>query len=182
LGGVLLVSGAWQRWQRDRSRRSWAGYRVAVCHRGQESPNHSHHPLDSGMLLFVLIALPWYVAVQIHNPEFFRVFILEHNFARFGSNTVPPQTTVLVLYSVVLLALLPWTVVIATGFGGNRASLVSERAALLDTGDALNVFSSFGFIVPMLFFSLSQSKLPGYILPALPQARCWTAELPAPAY
>ncbi len=36
-----------------------------------------------GILLFLVIALPWYVLVQMHNPQFFRVFILEHNLARF---------------------------------------------------------------------------------------------------
>ncbi|MGA7288872.1 MAG: glycosyltransferase family 39 protein, partial [Terriglobales bacterium] len=31
-----------------------------------------------GILLYLVVALPWYVAVQLRNPEFFRVFILEH--------------------------------------------------------------------------------------------------------
>jgi 4-amino-4-deoxy-L-arabinose transferase-like glycosyltransferase len=39
-----------------------------------------------GIVLFCAIAFPWYIAVQMRNPEFFRVFILEHNLARFSSN------------------------------------------------------------------------------------------------
>jgi len=39
-----------------------------------------------GILLFCVIALPWYLAVQLRNPQFFREFILEHNFARFSTN------------------------------------------------------------------------------------------------
>ena len=129
-----------------------------------------------GMLLFVLIALPWYVAVQIHNPEFFRVFILEHNFARFGSNLYHHRQPFWFYIPVVLLALLPWTVVIATGFVEIVRAWWSERAALLDTGDALNVFLILWLIVPVLFFSLAQSKLPGYILPALPAGTLLAAE------
>ena len=41
-----------------------------------------------GIALFLLTALPWYVAVQLKNPEFFRVFILEHNLARFGKISI----------------------------------------------------------------------------------------------
>src|SRR5579862_8276000 len=32
-----------------------------------------------GILLFCVISLPWYVAVQLRNPQFFREFILQHN-------------------------------------------------------------------------------------------------------
>ena len=39
-----------------------------------------------GILLFCATALPWYVAVQLQNPQFFREFILQHNLARFSSN------------------------------------------------------------------------------------------------
>src|SRR5438094_90151 len=39
-----------------------------------------------GITLFCAVAVPWYVAVQMRNPEFFRVFILEHNLARFRTN------------------------------------------------------------------------------------------------
>jgi 4-amino-4-deoxy-L-arabinose transferase-like glycosyltransferase len=38
-----------------------------------------------GLLLFLAVTVPWYVAVQVRNPEFFRVFILEHNLARFST-------------------------------------------------------------------------------------------------
>jgi len=39
-----------------------------------------------GIAAFFLVVLPWYTLVQIRNPQFFRVFLLEHNLARFGSN------------------------------------------------------------------------------------------------
>ena len=39
-----------------------------------------------GILLFCAIALPWYFAVQMRNPGFFREFIVEHNLGRFSKN------------------------------------------------------------------------------------------------
>jgi len=67
-------------------------------------------------------------------------------------------------------------VVIATGFVEIVRAWWSERAALLDTGDALNVFLILWLIVPMLFLFPSQSKLPGYILPALPAGTLLAAD------
>src|SRR5947209_12881341 len=39
-----------------------------------------------GIVLFCAVALPWYILVQFRNPEFSRVFILQHNLARFASD------------------------------------------------------------------------------------------------
>jgi 4-amino-4-deoxy-L-arabinose transferase-like glycosyltransferase len=129
-----------------------------------------------GMLLFVLISLPWYVAVQIHNPDFFRVFILEHNLARFGTDLYHHKQPFWFYIPVVTLGLLPWTVVTITGLLETVRAWWSERTALLETGDALSVFLILWLTAPVLFFSVSQSKLPGYILPALPAGTLLVAE------
>lgn len=129
-----------------------------------------------GILLFLAIALPWYAAVQIRNPQFFRVFVLEHNLARFGTNLYHHKEPFWYYLPVTLLALMPWMV-------GMLASLVEtirawwgERREMLRGEDALNVFLVIWLIVPVVFFSLSQSKLPGYIVPALPAGTLLLAE------
>src|SRR5713101_1094217 len=38
-----------------------------------------------GILVFLLTAMPWYVLVQLRNPQFFSEFILRQNLARFGT-------------------------------------------------------------------------------------------------
>src|SRR6202158_3503993 len=43
-----------------------------------------------GIVLYLAVMLPWYIAVQLRNPEFFRVFILEHNLARFSQHLYDP--------------------------------------------------------------------------------------------
>src|SRR5262249_42104151 len=61
-----------------------------------------------GVLLFLVVASPWYIAVQARNAEFFRVFILEHNFGRFSSDLYHHRQPFWYYARVVLLALVPW--------------------------------------------------------------------------
>jgi len=129
-----------------------------------------------GILLFAAVALPWYIAVQIRNPEFFRVFILEHNLARFGTNLYRHKQPFWFFVPVALLTLLPWVIfVLAAGWETGRGWW-RERRAMFDSGDALSVYLLIWLLVPVIFFSLSQSKLPGYILPALAAGPLLVAE------
>src|SRR5205823_3449198 len=63
-----------------------------------------------GMLTFVLIALPWYVLVQVRDPQFFEEFIVRQNLARFGSNLYRHPHPFWYYVPVLLLGLFPWTV------------------------------------------------------------------------
>src|ERR1017187_10074951 len=69
-----------------------------------------------GILLFCAIALPWYVAVQMRNPQFFREFILEHNLARFSSDLYHHRQPFWYYLPVTALAFLPWTVFVIAAF------------------------------------------------------------------
>jgi 4-amino-4-deoxy-L-arabinose transferase-like glycosyltransferase len=129
-----------------------------------------------GMLLFFALMLPWYVEVQIHNPEFFRVFILEHNLARFGTNLYRHQQPFWFFIPVLLLSLIPWVVFACAGGWETFRAWWTERRALFDSSDALSVFLVLWLVVPVVFFSFSQSKLPGYILPAIPAGPLLVAE------
>jgi 4-amino-4-deoxy-L-arabinose transferase-like glycosyltransferase len=115
-----------------------------------------------GILLACLVALPWYVLVQIRNPQFFRVFILEHNLARFGTNIFHHPEPFWYYIPVTLLGWLPWVAFVV-------ASLVwAARKLRRHDADVLNIFLLIWMVVVVAFFSISQSKLPGYILPAIP--------------
>src|SRR5579859_7580731 len=63
-----------------------------------------------GFALFFAIALPWFVAVQVKVPQFFRVFFIEHNLERFGTNLYQHAQPFWYYIPVFLLATLPWTV------------------------------------------------------------------------
>ena len=129
-----------------------------------------------GILLFCAISLPWYVAVQIRNPEFLRVFILEHNLARFGTNLYHHPEPLWYFIPVTLIGLTPWTVCVLASLAESFRVWRAERQQMLASEDALNVFLIIWLIVPVVFFSLSKSKLPGYIVPVLPAGTLLLAE------
>lgn len=125
-----------------------------------------------GILLFLVIALPWYVAVQTRNPEFFRVFILEHNLARFSSDLYHHREPFWYYLPVTALALLPWIVFVLAAAAQTIRIWWTERKSPAPSAPDLefhfSLFACCWLIVPIVFFAISQSKLPGYILPAIP--------------
>jgi len=124
-----------------------------------------------GIILFAAIALPWYLAVQLRNPEFFRVFILEHNLARFSQDLYHHREPFWYYMPVMALALVPWVVFALAAVVESGGAWWREGRAATSEPDLELQFSLFAgcwLIVPVLFFSISQSKLPGYILPGVP--------------
>ena len=124
-----------------------------------------------GIILFCLIALPWYFAVQLHNPQFFREFILQHNLARFSSDLYHHRQPFWYYLPVTALALIPWIVFVVAAFAESVRIWWAERKSVSPESDLEWQFSLFAccwLLVPVVFFSFSQSKLPGYILPAIP--------------
>jgi 4-amino-4-deoxy-L-arabinose transferase-like glycosyltransferase len=124
-----------------------------------------------GVLLFCAIVLPWYFAVQLRNPQFFREFILQHNLARFSSNLYHHPEPFWYYVPVMALALMPWTVFVIAAFVERIRLWWADRTSANTDPDLelqFGVFACCWLIVPVAFFSISQSKLPGYILPAVP--------------
>jgi 4-amino-4-deoxy-L-arabinose transferase-like glycosyltransferase len=107
-------------------------------------------------------ALPWYVLVQLRNPQFFHQFIIEHNLARFGSNLYHHPEPFWYYIPVTLLGWVPWAIIAI-------AALVAALRQLRNpTSDTLRLFLLIWIGLVVIFFSISQSKLPGYVLPAIP--------------
>jgi 4-amino-4-deoxy-L-arabinose transferase-like glycosyltransferase len=129
-----------------------------------------------GILVFLLVAVPWHIAVEIKAPEFFRIFIVQHNLARFGTNLYHHKEPFWYYAPVVLVGLVPWTVFAAAALVEALRVWWRERREMLKSEDALNVFLVIWLVFPALFFSFSQSKLPGYIVPALPAGTLLLAE------
>jgi 4-amino-4-deoxy-L-arabinose transferase-like glycosyltransferase len=130
-----------------------------------------------GIVLYLVVMLPWYVAVQLRNPEFFRVFILEHNLARFSQDLYHHRQPFWFYLPVFLLATMPWTLVLVMAVY-ERARLIwaEGKEAFSSPDDSWPLFLLIWMLVPILFFSASHSKLPGYILPAVPAAALLVAE------
>ena len=132
-----------------------------------------------GILLFCAVALPWYVAVETQNPHFLREFILEHNLARFSTNLYHHPQPFWYYLPITALALLPWTVFVIAAFAESARAWWAERKSVSAEPDLelqFNLFAGCWLVVPVVFFSLSRSKLPGYILPAVPAGAALLAE------
>ena len=124
-----------------------------------------------GILVFCGMSLPWYLAVQARNPQFFREFILEHNLARFSTNLYHHPEPFWYYLPVIALALAPWVLFVSLAFIKVLRVWWAERKSpdtSVDFELQLNLFACIWLVVPVIFFSLSRSKLPGYILPAVP--------------
>lgn len=132
-----------------------------------------------GFLLFFLIALPWYIAVEMKVPQFFRVFFLEHNLERFGTNLYQHSQPFWYYIPVFLLSMAPWIAfTLMAMIDGGKGAIHRLRAGGPNTGknDGLVLFLLIWILLPIIFFSISRSKLPGYILPAVPAAAVLTGE------
>jgi 4-amino-4-deoxy-L-arabinose transferase-like glycosyltransferase len=138
-----------------------------------------------GALLYLAMVLPWFIAVQHQNPTFFREFFLEHNLERFATNRYQHQQPFWYYLVVVLLAVMPWTVVaIRALVDGIQTSLCEWKARHTGVckscagrpGDAFPEFLVIWALIPIIFFSFSESKLPGYILPSIPPITILTGD------
>lgn len=119
------------------------------------------HPL--AIVGFAVVALPWYVMCSLRNPDFFRVFILQHNFGRYLTPEFHHRQPFWFFVPIILAGILPWLALLG-GVAIDTRRIWRERAQ----ADSLGAFIGCWVVFPLLFFSLSQSKLPGYILPAIP--------------
>lgn len=138
-----------------------------------------------GVALYFAIVLPWFIAVQHQNPTFFREFFLEHNLERFATNRYQHQQPVWYYLVVIVLALMPWTVVAIRALVDGVLTSVAEwrhRHTRADKpkpnrpGDAFPEFLVLWALIPIVFFSLSQSKLPGYVIPSIPPITILTGD------
>ncbi len=129
-----------------------------------------------GILVFLAVALPWYIEVQLKTPQFFRTFFLEHNLERFSSNMFRHKQPFYYYIPVFLLAVLPWTTYVIAGIVDVFRDRRFRRENNQEPGDGLPMFLLLWTVVPIAFFTISQSKLPGYILPAIPPALILAAD------
>jgi 4-amino-4-deoxy-L-arabinose transferase-like glycosyltransferase len=117
-----------------------------------------------GLLLFVAVTAPWVWGVMQVVPEFLHYVLVTETAARMATDelqrTGPPWYFVPYL----LAGALPWSIVAIASWRAHRR------------GD---LFLTLWLAIPFVFFSISQSKRPQYILPLLPAvallvARVWS--------
>ncbi len=130
-----------------------------------------------GVILYFAMVLPWFIAVQRRNPAFLRVFFLQHNLERFATDMYKHEQGAWYYVPVMLLGLTPWAVIaVAALVDAIRDSFAEWRVrrakiryiGFSRAGDAFPEFLLLWALFPIVFFSFSKSKLPGYVLPSIP--------------
>ncbi|MEW5880608.1 MAG: glycosyltransferase family 39 protein [Pseudomonadota bacterium] len=117
----------------------------------------------SGLAVLVALTVPWFVAMQVRVPEFFDFFFVREHLQRY---TMPahhrpgPWYYFVVMFAV---GALPWTLPYLRAWRQGLARAAVDGRSF-DSGRFLALYA----LVVLIFFSLSQSKLPAYILPMFP--------------
>lgn len=138
-----------------------------------------------GVILYLAMVLPWYIAVQRSNPTFVRSFFLEHNLERFATNRYQHHQPFWYYAAVLVVGLMPWSVLafraLVDAIGLSIAEWKARRRPTrylsnMRAGDAFPEFLVLWALLPIVFFSFSGSKLPGYILPSIPPLTILTGD------
>ena len=117
-----------------------------------------------GFVVFIAAAGTWYIPVTMrHGWAFIEEFFIRHHFQRFTTNEFGHPQPVYFFLIVAIAGAAPWTFFLIPA----AARLWSLRPRI-DQRDSLLALAWVWVAVPLIFFSLSESKLPGYILPIAP--------------
>jgi 4-amino-4-deoxy-L-arabinose transferase-like glycosyltransferase len=120
-----------------------------------------------GIPLALAVAALWYgPVIARHGWSFIDEFFVQHHFARYVSNKYHHPQPIWFYPVIILMLALPWTVHLIAAL----AKVRSWNWRGDDSLSVLRVFSLAWLLFPIVFFSFSGSKLPGYILPAVPAA------------
>jgi 4-amino-4-deoxy-L-arabinose transferase-like glycosyltransferase len=122
-----------------------------------------------GLLLFLLVALPWYVAVVMRNPGLLQYFLGNEVVARVATNEFNRHGEWygwLVIYGpTLLLGTLPWTFALLRWARTLPAGVRGWRTREGRGADAAGLLLALWVLLPLLVFCVSRSRLPLYILP-----------------
>ena len=108
-----------------------------------------------GIIIFSIIALPWYILeFKQEGMKFINGFFLKHNLKRFDTSFEHHKGSLFYYIPVVLIGLLPWTSLFLKYLFKIKEMIKNDFV----------LFGSIWFFFVFLFFSLSGTKLPHYVI------------------
>lgn len=118
-----------------------------------------------GWIIFLAAALPWFIAVSLRNPDFPKYAFWEESLLRFTTGAGMHRSNGPLYYIPVYFAgFFPWSFFLLFAAWGR----IKSWRRLRDEAHEAELFLLAWAGVIFVFFTLSRSKLPGYVLPALP--------------
>jgi len=121
--------------------------------------------LIPGAVLYSVIIVPIYAWAEFKNPGYLRYFLWEENVLRFLTPYFHRSQPWYYYVLVIALGFLPWSVLIPSTVTAHWKKTLEDR----------DLFLLLWIVLPLLFFSLSSSKLPHYVLPIFPPLAILTA-------
>jgi 4-amino-4-deoxy-L-arabinose transferase-like glycosyltransferase len=112
-----------------------------------------------GLLVLLSIAAPWFIAMSLNHSDFFDYFFIKEHFSRFLTSSDDRDRPWWFFVPVIFIGIFPWAAFIPAGR--------NDWKNLRDGGRSTR-FLICWILVVFVFFSLSHSKLPFYILPVFP--------------
>ena len=121
-----------------------------------------------GVLLFLALLLPWVRAMSVRVPDFLEYVVVTETFQRLTTPALQRTGPWWYFLPILLVGTMPWSILV---LGAARRPGAPPNPRI--------VFLLLWILVPLLFFSLSQSKRPQYLLPLVPAvallgAAAWT--------
>jgi 4-amino-4-deoxy-L-arabinose transferase-like glycosyltransferase len=118
--------------------------------------------LATGGALFLAITVPWFALAADRNPEFLRFFFVHEHFERYTSTVHRRDAPAWYFVPQLIAGFLPWLALLP-----GMVSAVRRAEPARDRLQPERLLAAWAVSI-FLFFSLSGSKLPGYILPVMP--------------
>jgi len=119
-----------------------------------------------GALIFGVIVTPFYIWAELRDPGYLRYFLWEENFLRFFTPHFQRSKPWYYYFLVIAAGFSPWSFFIPSIVKGFWKKTIADR----------DLFLVLWIVLPLIFFSLSNSKLPHYILPIFPPLAILTAK------
>ena len=134
--------------------------------------------LIPGMLLFLLIVLPWHIIMfKIHNPLFFNEYIIKHHLHRFlntANNEIGRKQPFYYYFMIILWGFIPWIFSMIAVFvdkvvNWKKQNYIEKiKTFNFDSLDNVHKMLALCWVSVLwiiIFFTSSTTKLATYILP-----------------
>jgi 4-amino-4-deoxy-L-arabinose transferase-like glycosyltransferase len=122
-----------------------------------------HLNLVSGLLLCLLVTAPWFILVMKANPEFFERFFIYEHYTRFSTKELGRYQPWYYFIPILLAGMVPWTILMI-----DTLLRTWKESASISKAFNPERFLLIWVVFIYVFFSISGSKLPSYLLPIFP--------------